>query len=206
MDAAIMLQKQTIKQNNKHLKTTMKKLALVAVLAISMLGFTGTAFSQGKIGYISTEDLIGAMPEAEKANTQLQDYQNSLQQQGNDYLKELSEKDSVFQADSAKYSATTKDLKRNDLIQLYQKVQGWNQTMQQLIQAKSQELIIPIRNKAFETIKTVAKESGYAYVLEASAVLVGPPGEDILPLVKKKLGIKDPAPAPAAGTGVKPKQ
>jgi outer membrane protein len=81
-------------------------------------------------------------------------------------------------------------------------VQGWNQTMQQLMQQKTQELLAPIRSKAFETIKTVAKESGYAYVLDAQAILVGPPGEDILPLVKKKLGIKDaPAPAPA-----KPKQ
>jgi outer membrane protein len=100
-------------------------------------------------------------------------------------------------------SQTIKDLKRNDLIALYQKVQGWNQTMQQLVQAKSQELIVPIRNKAYETIKIVAKEAGYSYVLEEQAVLVGPPGDDILPLVKKKLGIKEKAPAAPAA---KPKQ
>ena len=181
----------------------MKKLAVAAVFVFSLFGLSDTAFSQSKIGYISTEELIGVMPETEVANTQLQDYQGSLQSQGNDYLKELSEKDSIFQRDSSKYSSTTKDLKRNDLIALYQKVQGWNQTMQQLVQERSQKLIVPIRNKAYETIKTVAKESGYTYVLEAQAVLVGPPGDDILPLVKKKLGIKDPAPtAPAA----KPKQ
>ena len=182
----------------------MKKLALAAVFVFSIFGLTDTAFSQSKIGYVSTEELIGSMPETEAANTKLQDYQGSLQQQGNDYMKELSEKDSIFQADSAKYSATTKDLKRNDLITLYQKVQGWNQTMQQLVQAKSQELIVPIRNKAYETIKTVAKESGYTYVLEAQAVLVGPPGDDILPLVKKKLGIKETP--PAAAPAIKPKQ
>jgi outer membrane protein len=149
--------------------------------------------------------LIGSMPEAEKANTQLQDYQNSLQQQGQDYYREFNEKDSTFQADSSKYSQTIKDLKRRDLIELYQKVQGWNQNMQQLLQQKSQELLVPIKNKAFETIKTVAKESGYTYVLESASVLVGPPGDDILPLVKKKLGIKEAAPAPAAGAP-KPKQ
>ena len=182
----------------------MKKLAVAAVFVFSLFGLSDTAFSQSKIGYISTEELIGAMPETEAANSKLQDYQSSLQAQGNDYLKELSEKDSIFQKDSAKYSPTTRDLKRNDLIALYQKVQGWNQTMQQLVQAKSQELIVPIRNKAYETIKTVAKENAFTYVLEAQAVLVGPPGDDILPLVKKKLGIKE-TPA-AAAPAIKPKQ
>ena len=182
----------------------MKKLVLTLVAAVSILAFTNKAVAQSKIGYISTEELIATMPEAEQANAQLQDYQASLQQQGNDYYKELNEKDSTFQADSSKFSATTKTLKRNDLIALYQKVQGWNQTSQQMVQEKSQALIVPIRAKAFEAIKTTAKESGYTYVLEASAVLVGPPGEDILPLVKKKLGIKDKPAVPA--TGVPKKQ
>jgi outer membrane protein len=173
------------------------------VFAFSILGLTDTSFAQGKIGYINTEELIGSMPEAEKANAQLQDYQSSLQQQGQDYYKELNEKDSTFQADSAKFTPTIRELKRKDLIELYQKVQGWNQTMQQLLQQKSQELLVPIKNKAFETIKTVSKESGYAYVLESASVLVGPPGDDILPLVKKKLGIKEAA-APAGAA--KPKQ
>lgn len=182
----------------KHLLT------VTAVMIFSLLGLLNTTTAQGKIGYISTEELIGSMPEAEKANTTLQEYQTTLQDQGNDYLKELSEKDSTFQADSSKYSQSTKDFKRKDLVELYQKVQGWNQNMQQLLQQKTQELLAPIRSKAFETIKAVAKESGYAYVLDAQAILVGPPGEDILPLVKKKLGIK--APAPAAATPAKPKQ
>ncbi|MFT3681992.1 MAG: OmpH family outer membrane protein [Ferruginibacter sp.] len=175
----------------------------VAVMIISVLGLVGTANAQGKIGYISTEELIGSMPEAEKANTSLQEYQGSLQEQGTEYLKEYLEKDSVFRADSAKYSAAVKELKIKDLNELGQKVQGWNQTMQQLMQQKTQELLAPMRTKAYETIKTVAKESGYAYILDAQAILVGPPGDDILPLVKKKLGIKDTP--PAATTPAKPK-
>ena len=175
----------------------MKHLLVAVVFGISIFGLSGTAFSQNKIGYISTEELIGTMPEAEKANAQLQDYQSSLQQQGKDYYTELNEKDSIFQLDSAKLSPAAKELRRNDLIALYQKVQGWNQTMQQMIQQKSQELVVPIRSKAFETIKAVAKENGYTFVLEAASVLVGPTGDDILPLVKKKLGIKDKEAAPA---------
>jgi outer membrane protein len=182
----------------------MKKTVLLLVIAVVMVGITNTVSAQGKIGYISTEKLIGSMTETEVANKQLQDYQTSLQEQYTDYYRELSEKDSAFGVDSAKMTPTKKELKRNELIELYQKVQNWNQTMQQKIQERSEELIKPIRDKAQEAIKTTAKESGYAYVLESAAVLVGPPGDDILPLVKKKLGVKDPvaAPKPAAG-GVK---
>ncbi len=172
----------------------MKKLFAVVVFGVSILGLNNTAFSQTKIGYINTEELIGVMPEAEKATSQLQDYQAALQQQGNDYMTELQEKDSLFGKDSAKLSPAAKELRRTGLIELYQKVQGWREVMQQKLQEKQQELLVPIRNKALETIKIVAKESGFTYILDQNSVIVGPPGDDILSLVKKKLNIKDTPP------------
>ena len=69
--------------------------------------------------------------------------------------------------------------------------------MQQKLQEKQQELLIPIRNKALETIKVVAKENGYGYILDQNSVIVGPPGDDVLALVKKKLNIV-PKAAPGA--------
>ena len=172
----------------------MKKLLPVLILVVSVLGLTGKATAQAtptKIGYINTEDLMTAMPEAVQANADLQDYQTSLQQQGNEYIQELNEKDSQFVKDSSKLSPAAKELRRNDLVQLYQKVQNWNQTMQQMIQQKQQEILAPIRAKALDAIKSVAKENGYGYVLDASTLIVCPPGDDMLPLVKKKLGLKD---------------
>ena len=47
-----------------------------------------------------------------------------------------------------------------------------------------------------DAIKAVADEKKYTYILDNSSVIVGPPGDDILPLVKAKLGVKEmPAPA-----------
>ena len=177
----------------------MKNLIVAVVFGISIFGLTGTAFSQNKIGYISTEELIGSMPEAEKANTELQEYQAALQQQQASYYKELNELDSLFARDSAKMSKATKELKRNDMIALYQKLQGWQQTSQQMIQEKQGALLGPIQKKAIENIKAVAKENGYTHIFEAGTLLVSPPSDDILPLVKKKMGIKDPVPAAKPG-------
>ncbi len=44
----------------KHLLT------VTAVMIFSLLGLLNTTTAQGKIGYISTEELIGSMPEADQ--------------------------------------------------------------------------------------------------------------------------------------------
>lgn len=171
----------------------MKKILVAAVMIVSSFGAT----AQQKIGYISTDELVGAMPEAEKAESELKEYQASLAQQGQDMMKELNEKDSLFVRDSAKLSPSMKEIKKNELLSLYQRVQGWNQQAQEMYQQEAQKKIAPIRTKALEAIKAVAKENGYAYVLDVNSVIVGPPGDDIVSLVKEKLGVKKAA-APAA--------
>ena len=171
----------------------MKKLIVAAVMAIGIFH----ASAQNKIGYISTDELIGVMPEAEKADAELKEYQAALAQQGQDRMKELGIKDSLFVKDSAKLSPSMKEIKRKELIELYQRVQGFQTEAQELYQQEAQKKIAPIRAKAMEAIRVVAKESGYTYIFDINAVIVAPPGDDVLPLVKKKLGIKDaPAAAP----------
>lgn len=171
----------------------MKKLIVAGVMALGIYN----ASAQTKIGYVSTDELIGVMPEAEKADADLKDYQASLSQQGQDMMKDLGIKDSLFVKDSAKLSASMKEIKRNELITLYQRVQGWQTQAQEMYQQKAQEKIAPIRAKAMDAIRLVAKENSYTYILDINAVIVAPPGDDILPLVKKKLGIKDAPPAAA---------
>jgi outer membrane protein len=171
----------------------MKKLIVAAVMALGIFN----ASAQNKIGYISTDELIGVMPEAEKADAELKDYQTALAQQGQDMMKDLGTRDSLFVRDSAKLSASMKEIKRKELIDLYQKVQGWQTTAQEMYQQKAQEKIAPIRSKAMDAIRVVAKENGYTYIFDINAIIVAPPGDDVLPLVKRKLGIKETAPATA---------
>ena len=119
-------------------------------------------------------------------------------------MKELSNKDSLFVKDSATLTPTMRNIKRQELVELYQKVSNWQNQAQDMYNTEAQKKIAPIKTKALEAIKTVAKENGYTYILDVSAVIVAPPGDDLLPLVKKKLGIKDTPAAPAAGATRKP--
>lgn len=171
----------------------MKKLIVAAVMALGIFN----ASAQNKIGYISTDELIGIMPEAEKADAELKDYQGSLAQNGQDLMRELGIKDSLFVKDSAKLSASMKEIKRKELIELYQKVRSWETQAQEMYNQEAQKKIAPIKDKAMEAIKAVAKENGYSYVLDINSVIVAPPGDDLLKLVMKKLNIKEPAPRAA---------
>jgi outer membrane protein len=182
----------------------MKKLILLAVIALSATG----ASAQTKIGYINTEELISVMPEAEKADADLKDYQNALAQQGQDMGKEADEKADKYVKDSLTLNASMKEIRRKEVVEAYQKAQAWTQqTAQDMYNQKAQQLIAPIRQKAIKAIQDVAKEKGYTYVLDASTsvLLVQPTGDDLLPAVKTKLGIKDAPAAPATKpTGLKP--
>ena len=181
----------------------MKKLLFVAGMALSIF----TAGAQSKMGYINTDELISTMPEAAKAQAELQEFQAGLGQQYQYLSAELNTKDSAFVKDSVKLSASMKEIKRKELIELYQKVQNYQQTSQEEYQAKANEKIAPIREKALSAINTVAKENGYAYIFNEDNLLVKPTGDNILQLVKNKLGIKDstkPVVRPASGGMKKP--
>ena len=75
---------------------------------------------------------------------------------------------------------------------LKEKIQKYAQTADQEIQKKRFDLLKPIIEKAQKAVSDVAKEKGYTYVFDASPGkgLIVFEGEDLLPLVKTKLGIK----------------
>ena len=177
----------------------MKKLLLGAVMALGMM----TTSAQTKIGYINTDELMSIMPEAAKINSDLNEYQTTLQQQGITLQKEAETKRDQFFKDSATFSNSKKEIIRDELVKLYTRLQGYDQKIQEKAQKYAQEKIAPVRAKALDAIKAVAKEKGYTYVIDeaSSSLLVMPPGDDLLPAVKTKLGIKD---APQAPAGTKP--
>ena len=137
------------------------------------------------------------MPELTKLDTELRQYQQELAEQGESYMRDFRAKDSIFAKDSTKLSASMKEIKRKEIFDLYQQVVNWNQQMQNLLDQKTQEKLAPVRQKALDAIRAVAKDGGYAYILDINSVIVGPPGDDVIALVRRKLGITAPAAAPA---------
>src|SRR4029078_7410237 len=78
---------------------------------------------------------------------------------------------------------------RTDVNVLAYQIQNWQSLAGQAYQAKQEQLLAPLYNKAITAVRTVAKEKGYAYVMSKDAFLVAPDGDDMLPAVDAKLGV-----------------
>jgi outer membrane protein len=173
----------------------MKKSILCMVLGLLTISFVTTA---QKTGYINTNELLAAMPQTRKAQEKLQGMQDSLNNSYAEMIKEYRDRDSVIRIDSAKWTPAIKNIKFKEFQDLGESLQNYSNEAQQYLQQKEQELFQPVQKIAREAIQAVAKTNGYSYVFSAEALLVSPPSDDILPLVKKYLNIGD-APAPSKG-------
>jgi outer membrane protein len=171
------------------MKKILFSLALLAGLA---------AGAQQKIGYISSDELLVAMPEAKKADAEISAYAKTFQDQLASMQKELETKYKAYEASVKTMNDATKEVKEKELADLQNRIQSTQQTAEEKIQNKRQELLKPITEKADAAIQAVAKEKGYAYIFDANAggIIYAQPADNILKDVKAKLGIKD-APAPA---------
>jgi outer membrane protein len=168
----------------------MKKVLSLVFLASGLLLVSHSAQAQTKIGYISLSEVIGAMPETKKADTLLQQFRDALVASATEKQNTLEADIAKFNKDSATYSAAVKEVKRKALQQQVQEIQGADQQIQQELQKKQEELSAPLQKKAIDAVQAVAKENGYTYVLPKEYVIVSPPGDDLILLVKKKLGLK----------------
>jgi len=155
-----------------------------------------------KIGYISTDELISIMPETVKADSSLTQFRNALIQNAQEKEQALTSAIEKFNKDSAGFSDAVKEVKRTELQKMLQDLTTEEQRIQQQLEQKRYELIGPINKKAFDAIQAVAREQKYTYIIEKGALLTAPAGDDVLPLVAKKLNITLPANyQPGIGSG-----
>ncbi|MBN2637873.1 MAG: OmpH family outer membrane protein [Bacteroidales bacterium] len=163
------------------------------LLAITLL-FTGMGFAQGtlKIGYLDSQKLMSMMPESDSAQAQVKRYAQSLQAQmqamGNEYKNKVQD----YQNNQGTMSDLIRQTKEKEITDLQQRIQAFQGSADQDIQKKQQDLYQPIVEKVKNAIEAVGKEYHYTYILDVSqgTVLFYANGDDVLPLVKKKLGLK----------------
>jgi|SRR5690606_27465225 len=166
----------------------MKKILLVFA-CISLI--TTAAYAQ-KFGYINSQELLTLMPEVKKADAELQAFAKTYQDQIEAMTKEYQTKVQEFQTQEKTMTEAMKEVKIREIQKIEENIQQTQQSAQEKIQKKKEELYTPILDKADKAIKDVAKANNYDYVFDAGAgvLLYAKESDDILPLVKTKLGIK----------------
>ena len=165
----------------------MKKVFSLAMVVLGLL-VAGQATAQNKIAYVSIDEVVQLMPEYRKAMADMAQFDSALQINYAETVKELNRQDSIYKTDSTKWSNAIRTANREKMKKLLIDLQGFEQSYQQQMQQKQEELMSPVAQKAQTLIADVAKASGYAYVFRKEALVVQPDADDLLPAIRKKLG------------------
>ena len=85
-----------------------------------------------------------------------------------------------------------KQAKAQEIGDLEQRIQEFQDSAQQSIQKKKEDLYSPIVKKAEDAIKAVANDKKYSYIFDTSVgvVLFAQDSDDVMPEVKAQLGLK----------------
>lgn len=170
----------------------MKKYFVLFFIAMFSIGTTAFAQKTIKFGHINSTDLMQIMPGKDSAQTAFQAEVTELEGALTAMQEELQKKYSDYQERRDQMTELIRNTKEQELNDLSQRIQTYQQNAQQKLEEKQKELLQPIIDRAKQAIADVAKENGYSYVFDSSAgaLLYQPESDDIMPLVKKKLGLK----------------
>jgi outer membrane protein len=169
----------------------MKKLKLLFVAFVLILGATSFTYAQSKVAHINTADLVQAMPSMKQAQSQLEKIQKTYDTELRAMAKELDAKSRQYAAE-AESKTEEQNRKRVEEVQTMQNnIAAYQQQALKDLQQKERDIFEPILNRAKAAIQKVARNKGFEYVLDSSegSNVILAEGFDLLADVKKELGI-----------------
>ena len=135
----------------------MKKSLVLALVAVLMTGIT--AFAQTlKFDHIVSGHLIQMLPQTKQADSALKNFGESLDSQLKGMTVEYQTKLQSYQSKADSMPEAIRTTKEKELTDLGNRIQDFQQTAQESIQKKKEELYGPILKKAEDAIKDIAKE------------------------------------------------
>ena len=162
---------------------------VLAVMAVALL-LPAIAAAQ-KFGTIDVNAIFTAMPETTAAQTQLQEVSKKYEAEYKKLEEEVNKKVQEFQALAADTPQSIKDRRQQEIQELAQKGETFQNTASQDIQRQQQQLMAPIQQKITDAIKAVGQEGSYTFIFEnGMAAFQGADVVDVTPAVKAKLGLK----------------
>ncbi len=164
----------------------------ISLLALMVLGLFQMGNAQ-KFGHINSTQLLMELPSVKTADQQLETYQKQLIAKGESMVKK-------FQAD---YQAYAKKVEQGSLSKIQmqeeegklgsaqQKIQMYEQEVQQKLIEKREALYAPILNNLKEKLDKLGKDEGYTMIFDSSngGLLHAEESEDVMSKMKAILGL-----------------
>lgn len=171
----------------------MRKLILSSCLIIATL-FLSVQLNAQKYGHLNSGNLLQELPMMKSADTQLKAYQEQLVKKGETMAAAFQTKleNYMKQAQGGTLSQIQMQQKESELQKERDGIMKYEQEVITKVQEKRQALLEPILKKVDEAIQAIGKEKGYAMIFDTSlinTILFVQDADDVMPLVKAKLGL-----------------
>ena len=166
----------------------LKKIVLAAILALPL-----SVMAQTKFGHMNSQDVITAMPEYTKAQTDLDAMAKQYQEEMQRTQEEFNKKYQEFLAQADSLPRNIAERRQKELQDMDQRQQQFQQEVYQSMQKAQQDALTPIYQKLETAIQTVGKAEGVIYIFDIArtpVAYIGAESVDLTAKVKAQLGIK----------------
>ena len=170
----------------------LKKIAIALMLTLPM----GVAAQTLKFGHVTSNEIIMAMPEFTKAQTDLQalekKYTDEIKRTNDEFNKKYQEFQQAMAKDSLPQNIAER--RQKELQDMMQRSEQFQQEAAQNMQKAQTELMAPISKKVEDAIKAVGEAENLVYIFDLARTSIPFVNEklsvNVTPLVKAKLGLK----------------
>lgn len=164
---------------------------LMLSLCLLLAGAPAAIAQNTKLGHIDRQQLMLSLPERKDAEAKMQAFAAELDKRlramGTEYERTVSE----ARAKAETMTNTEREMATREIQELEQRIQAAQEKAQEDLAKQEEELLKPMVERTNNAIREVSAANGFTYIFDTSAgfVLFWDGGEDIMPLVKAKLGI-----------------
>ena len=170
----------------------MKKLKLLLAVAFACTFLSLTA-QEGMFGYIDFYSTLKLMPEYMEAELNLQKIQSDYREEIERSKREFERKYIEFMLDQNSLSASVVAKRQKELQLLMDNNAQFRDKVQSELEAKRDELLVPIKKKLMETVSEICMEQNLDYVIDTGKgtylFINQNKGVDLSDNVYKRLGI-----------------
>ena len=166
----------------------LKKIVLAAILALPL-----SVMAQTKFGHMNSQEVITAMPEYTKAQTDLDAMAKQYQEEMQRTQEEFNKKYQEFLAQADSLPRNIAERRQKELQDMDQRQQQFQQEVYQSMQKAQQDALTPIYPKLETAIQAVGKAEGVIYIFDIArtpVAYIGAESVDLTAKVKAQLGIK----------------
>lgn len=143
----------------------MKKIFILSIIAL----FSVSAFSQTapqKIGYVDSELIFQQLPEAIKAQGEIEAFQTSLYEKLDSLSQALQSAIADFRKQESMMSEQKKAEQQQKIIAQNQAFEDAKRQAQSEVQKKGEQLLKPVKEKVIKAIEEVAKTEKMTFVFD----------------------------------------